>query len=247
MPVLLHGDRRLRHGQGRRRWLVARPAGRHHRLRRHRGADRPSHHPAPRPVPGPGHLRLRRRGGQRVLPRHPHLRLRWAQCRPDRAAGAVVRRRRRRVPAGHRVLRPGRLDGPGHPPEPVRSAAPWPSTTRRRPTPLWASTSAFTKVAVFAIAAGMAGLAGALYGTVQQVVGTSDFDFFSGIIFVLFVTIWSIRTVSGAFLAAADLCRAQPAVAQRLGPLCRRGHHPDRPGRRRHPGYRGPPVPIFPG
>ncbi len=59
-----------------------------------------------------------------------------------------------------------------------------------------------TKVAVFAIAAGMAGLAGALYGTVQQTVGTSDFDFFSGIIFVLFVVIWSIRTVSGAFLAA---------------------------------------------
>jgi branched-chain amino acid transport system permease protein len=59
-----------------------------------------------------------------------------------------------------------------------------------------------TKVAVFAIAAGMAGLAGALYGTVQQTVGTSDFDFFAGIIFVLFVTIWSIRTVSGAFLAA---------------------------------------------
>ena len=60
----------------------------------------------------------------------------------------------------------------------------------------------FTKVAVFAIAAGMAGLAGALYGTVQQVVGTSDFDIFPSIIFVLFVTIWSIRTVSGAFLAA---------------------------------------------
>ncbi len=61
----------------------------------------------------------------------------------------------------------------------------------------------FTKVAVFAIAAAMAGLAGALYGTVQGVVGTSDFDIFPGIIFVLFVTIWSIRTVSGAFLAAA--------------------------------------------
>ncbi len=59
-----------------------------------------------------------------------------------------------------------------------------------------------TKVAVFAIGAGMAGLAGALYGTVQQTVGTSDFDFFAGIIFVLFVTIWSIRTVTGAFLAA---------------------------------------------
>jgi branched-chain amino acid transport system permease protein len=60
----------------------------------------------------------------------------------------------------------------------------------------------FTKVAVFAIAAAMAGLAGALYGTVQGVVGTTDFDVFPGIIFVLFVTIWSIRTVSGAFLAA---------------------------------------------
>jgi len=59
-----------------------------------------------------------------------------------------------------------------------------------------------TKVTVFAIAAGMAGLAGALYGTVQQVVGYSDFDFFFGIIFVLFVTIWSIRSVSGAFLGA---------------------------------------------
>lgn len=59
-----------------------------------------------------------------------------------------------------------------------------------------------TKVAVFAIAAAMAGLAGSLYGTVQGVVGTSDFQIFSGIIFVLFVTIWSIRTVSGAFLAA---------------------------------------------
>ncbi len=59
-----------------------------------------------------------------------------------------------------------------------------------------------TKVAVFTIAAAMAGLAGALYGTVQSVVGTSDFDVFPGIIFVLFVTIWGIRTVSGAFLAA---------------------------------------------
>ena len=39
-------------------------------------------------------------------------------------------------------------------------------------------------------------------GTVQGIVGTTDFDIFPGIIFVLFVTIWSIRTVSGAFLAA---------------------------------------------
>jgi branched-chain amino acid transport system permease protein len=61
---------------------------------------------------------------------------------------------------------------------------------------------AVTKVAAFAIAAAMAGIAGGLFATVNQTVGASDFDFFSGIIFVLFVTVWSIRTVSGAFLAA---------------------------------------------
>ena len=61
---------------------------------------------------------------------------------------------------------------------------------------------AATKVAVFAIAAAVAGVAGGLYATVNGTVGSADFGFFSGIIFVLFVTVWSIRTVSGAFLAA---------------------------------------------
>ena len=75
----------------------------------------------------------------------------------------------------------------------------------------------FTKVAVFAIGAGMAGLAGALYGTEEQVVGTSNFDFFSGIIFVLFVTIWSIRTVSGAFLAALTFVVLNQVWANGLG------------------------------
>ena len=60
----------------------------------------------------------------------------------------------------------------------------------------------FTKVAVFAISAAMAALAGGLYATVNGTVSESDFAFFSGIIFVLFVTIWSVRTVTGAFLAA---------------------------------------------
>jgi branched-chain amino acid transport system permease protein len=61
---------------------------------------------------------------------------------------------------------------------------------------------AFTKVAVFAIAAAMAAVAGGLYATVNGTVSESDFAFFSGIIFVLFVTVWSVRTVTGAFLAA---------------------------------------------
>ena len=61
---------------------------------------------------------------------------------------------------------------------------------------------AFTKVAVFAIAAAMAAIAGGLYATVNGTVSETDFAFFSGIIFVLFVTIWSVRTVTGAFMAA---------------------------------------------
>ena len=101
----------------------------------------------------------------------------------------------------------------------------------------------FTKVAVFAIAAGMAGLAGALYGTVQQVVGTSDFDFFSGIIFVLFVTIWSIRTVSGAFLAALTYVVLNQLWPNGFGLFAGVGHHPDRSGGRRHPRDRGHPGP----
>jgi branched-chain amino acid transport system permease protein len=60
----------------------------------------------------------------------------------------------------------------------------------------------FTKVAVFAISAGLAGLGGALWGTLQTTVGTTDFDIFSGVMFLLFLVVWSVRTVSGAFLAS---------------------------------------------
>ena len=99
----------------------------------------------------------------------------------------------------------------------------------------------FTKVAVFAIAAGMAGLAGALYGTVQGVVGTTDFDIFPGIIFVLFVTIWSIRTVSGAFLAALTYVVLNQLWPNGVGMFAGAGNHPDRPGGDGILGHRGPP------
>ncbi len=59
-----------------------------------------------------------------------------------------------------------------------------------------------TRVVVFGVGAAMAGLAGALYGTVEGVVGTSDFSVFAGVIFFLFVTTWSVRSVSGALLAS---------------------------------------------
>ena len=101
----------------------------------------------------------------------------------------------------------------------------------------------FTKVAVFAIAAGMAGLAGALYGTVQRWSGTSDFDIFPSIIFVLFVTVWSIRTVSGAFLAAVTYVVLDQVWTNGVGIFAGRGHHPDRPGGGRHPRDRCHPDP----
>ncbi len=59
-----------------------------------------------------------------------------------------------------------------------------------------------TKVAVFAIAAGLAGLGGALFGSLQGSVGTANFTIFSGVMFLLFLVVWSARTISGAFLAA---------------------------------------------
>jgi branched-chain amino acid transport system permease protein len=59
-----------------------------------------------------------------------------------------------------------------------------------------------TRVVVFAAGAAMAGLGGALYGTVVGVVGTSDFSVFAGVIFFLLVATWSVRSVSGALLAA---------------------------------------------
>jgi branched-chain amino acid transport system permease protein len=59
-----------------------------------------------------------------------------------------------------------------------------------------------TKVAVFALAAGLAGLGGAMWGSLQGTVGAPNFTIFFGVIFVLFVVIWSARTVTGAFLAA---------------------------------------------
>jgi branched-chain amino acid transport system permease protein len=59
-----------------------------------------------------------------------------------------------------------------------------------------------TKVAVFAIAAGLAGLGGALFGSLQGSVGTPNFTIFSGVMFLLFLVVWNARTISGAFMAA---------------------------------------------
>jgi len=59
-----------------------------------------------------------------------------------------------------------------------------------------------TKVAIFALAAGLAGLGGALWGTLQLTVTSRTFTIFNGVTFLLFLVIWGTRTVSGAFLAS---------------------------------------------
>ena len=88
----------------------------------------------------------------------------------------------------------------------------------------------FTKVAVFAIAAGLAGLAGALYRTTASTVGPSDFDIFSGVMFVLFVTGLGHPHGERGVHGGTHLRRAQPRMEQRRRALRRCGDRVDRMG-----------------
>lgn len=59
-----------------------------------------------------------------------------------------------------------------------------------------------TKVAVFTLAAAIAGVGGALYGGVQGDVGPADFQMLTSLILLLTITLGGIDTVAGAFAAA---------------------------------------------
>ena len=59
-----------------------------------------------------------------------------------------------------------------------------------------------TRVTVFAIAAAIAGIGGALYGGWQKEVGPSDFNSLVSLILLLLITLSGITTVAGAFAAA---------------------------------------------
>ena len=59
-----------------------------------------------------------------------------------------------------------------------------------------------TRVTVFAIAAAIAGIGGALYGGWQKEVGPSDFNSLVSLILLLLITLSGISTVAGAFAAA---------------------------------------------
>jgi branched-chain amino acid transport system permease protein len=58
----------------------------------------------------------------------------------------------------------------------------------------------WTKLLVFALAAGIAGLAGGLLGTFRGTVGTTDFTMLLGISFLLLLVVGGVGTVSGALI-----------------------------------------------
>jgi branched-chain amino acid transport system permease protein len=62
-----------------------------------------------------------------------------------------------------------------------------------------------TRVAVFTVAGGIAGLGGALYGGAQQVVSPNDFGFLVSRTLLLTITLAGIDAVAGAFAGAAFL------------------------------------------
>ena len=67
-----------------------------------------------------------------------------------------------------------------------------------------------TRVAVFAVSGGMAGLAGVLYGGLNGSLAGTDFEFLFSLILLLVLAIWGVRTVSGALLAGISYRAAQP-------------------------------------
>jgi branched-chain amino acid transport system permease protein len=80
----------------------------------------------------------------------------------------------------------------------------------------------WTKVVVFAVSAAIAGLGGCLYAGQQLGIGGSDVQFFSSLTLLLLVTIFGIRTVTGALLgglAAALLPYAESHLPTAFGGL----------------------------
>ena len=77
-----------------------------------------------------------------------------------------------------------------------------------------------TKVAVFAISAGLAGLGGALYGSFESAIssnttsGNASYVAFISLLLLLLLSIWGIRTISGALLAGFTMAFiSNPATA----------------------------------
>jgi branched-chain amino acid transport system permease protein len=75
-----------------------------------------------------------------------------------------------------------------------------------------------TKLAVFALSAGLAGLAGALYGGLQTSVGASQFQFLLSILMFAGVTLGGMSVLTGAVTTGVFIA-ILPVVAARIGLL----------------------------
>jgi branched-chain amino acid transport system permease protein len=73
-----------------------------------------------------------------------------------------------------------------------------------------------TKVAVFALSAAMAGVAGALYGGTQVIVGATDFYYVQSLIVFLMAYIGGVNTVTGALIGGLALGAVFPILSPHL-------------------------------
>jgi branched-chain amino acid transport system permease protein len=60
---------------------------------------------------------------------------------------------------------------------------------------------AWTKLVVFTLSAGLAGLAGVLYGGLRGSVGSNDFQMLSSLALLLLLAVWGLDSVIGVLLA----------------------------------------------
>ena len=244
------GPRRSSHLHDGRRALPAGPAAGRADPRAGRGAGGHPRHPPVGPLPGPGHLRVRRPGPEPAVRHQVRLRRRRPSSRspgPRCSASPAPATRPSTTscwPWSWPASWPSRWCGsPGS----AGSCGRWP--TRRRPRRASASTPPAARVLVFCLTAFLAAVAGGLLGTLTQVgqhprASTSS-SRWSG------SPSWSrpgAATLGGAVLAAvAPGRRCRRSSRRRGGPRVaagglRRGGHPPGPGPQRP----GRPVPARP-
>jgi branched-chain amino acid transport system permease protein len=84
----------------------------------------------------------------------------------------------------------------------------------------------FTKLAVFALSAAIAGVAGCFYGGVNGQVGPNDFEVLQSLVVLLLVSIAGINTVTGALMGGVTFGAFKSDKVLRLLPQSVRGNFP---------------------
>ena len=84
----------------------------------------------------------------------------------------------------------------------------------------------FTKLAVFAMSASLAGVAGCFYGGVNGQVGPNDFEMLQSLVLLLLVSIAGINTVTGALMGGVTFGAFKSDKVLKLLPTSVRGNFP---------------------